>query len=161
MTPMTVYGEPADDLRIGVIDVLPDGGVEDDYVAPAWFAVFWEEETAHHWPGLKKIKEVGTGDDLRDELGVGGAAKGGYLHGVIGDLLEGMAACLPVLDVGERGRVEASAFVADGHLDDLVCLGEGHAGQEDLFHDGEHGSVDADAESQGEYGGDREKGRVF
>ena len=143
-----------------MVHLTPGGGAEDDDIGAAGLAVFGKEGAAERGPGLEEIEEVGAGDDLRHDLRVGGAAEGGDLLGVVADLLEGVAACLPVPNVGQRGGGEAAAFGADGHLNDFVGMGERHAAQEHLVYDGEHGGVDADSDGQSEDGGESEDGCV-
>jgi hypothetical protein len=73
---------------------------EDDDVGVTGFAVVGEKGAAHHWLGLQEIEEVGAGRSAGRVWGLR-RAEGGHLLGIVGDLLERVAAGLPVTDVGE------------------------------------------------------------
>ncbi len=60
----------ADDLGIGVVDIVPGSGAEEDDAGLAGGTVGGQEGAAHHGPDLEHVEEIGAGDDLRHDPGV-------------------------------------------------------------------------------------------
>ena len=103
------------------------------------------------------VEEVGSNDDLRGELRIVGSSQSGELEDVPGEALEGVAAGSVIAEIGKgEGSGVRALDGFDG--DETRGIGVRQRAEDNLLDDGEHGGVDADAEAEGDDGGEGKGG---
>jgi hypothetical protein len=152
----------ADGGGIAVEIALPRAPGEDDFTVVAVGGFDGEKGAAEDGMNAEHVEEVGFDIEAADDFRV--VSGRGEAVGVVldeGDTGEGFGIALPVEEM--RGVVGQRAGGQLGHVfaqhDEAVGTGEGEGLEQDRVDDREDGGDGADAEGQGEDGGEREAWR--
>ena len=135
----------AEDLRIGVKVVAPDEIREKSDVAAAGLLLLGGEAAAERGCDAQGREEVFAGLDGVDLLLSVGRVEISWGAGVVGELVEGVGALAPDVEIGCVGEGRIVTRGGDGSLHKLAGAGVWEWAEEGGLKHGEHGGVGADS----------------